>query len=1035
MFKTTVNSKFDLGQQLKQLVNTKSGVGNSKSNDTSQNKENIIRSLQRMRKLQLLIPIRSSISIYSSEDIRRISVGVISNANSSGLGSVNDPFAGTISLSEKCGFCGNLSCPSHFQYIDLHVPICNPMFIRDIVFVLTIMCKCCHRPLITRECAEMRGLLELSNKARLEKMAEMCDGMECTHNHENIGGGPLSACDNNYKFITTELRKSGKITYKLNTKSGVKNEKAIYSMPMKKVKEILDDITDEDAELMGFSRENHPRNMIMEKLIVIPPVARPPVYNDGSVQQDQLTWSYIKIFKESENVKAALSGRESRGKKNKETLLDESVKNLYKEIYEFIYKNEGHKMGNKTFLSIIERIQGKEAHIRSALLGKRTNYSARTVSGGEPALPLGTIRQPACWAPVLTKPVKITDYNYNQVQEWLKAGLITHYKNRVTAFRFECKEGKVFNFNVGDMVDRFAMDGDYTILNRQPSLHKYSMMAHKIKLSPQLTTGIQLSICGAMNNDFDGDENGCFPPQNLQTEAEAMILMDVRENIMSSEQNRPAITLVMNSVMALYMLSKEVYIEDRLFNIILNMLSNKNSLVTLYERLEKYGIHPRSGRALISALLPEDFTFIMNDISIIEGVFVSGTLSKKHLGGSHRSLIQEIWKNYGQYRASDFLTDASWLSNRWIIEEGFTICLRDCADFYMKDGKLCNRNEEIVKTELAKMYNAIDSLSPGESKEEKEFVENQIISYVNITSEVGQIIARKIPVDSNGILVQTNVGSGVKGELANVGTIMGCVGQQFYKKARFPLGMTNGTRSLAYFDVGDHSPEAKGFITHSLFQGLTPVQCFHLQRGGRESLLDTGVNVQETGALQRKMIKNGENLVIANDGSIRNTIGKLLSPIFNSGYSVEHTLLVKTKTGDDVASFIDIKSFAIQANTKRGWLPKNQANIIKKNLENYKEVEYTPFTKEIEIKTDNAFRNVLNTKRISRFEKSRLIGTRAEQIANNAKTTLSFEELGDEYDSLKIAIKEYELGKCPLEVLRRYPNGKNEKIYPTSDFI
>lgn len=1039
MLKKALNGKFDLGQQIKQLGGVKgTGIGrNEKPIDKTQNKENMIKRLQRMRELPLLVPIRSSISIYSSKDIEQISVNKIINGSLTGSGSVNDPFAGTVSLSETCGFCGNISCPSHYQYIDLNVPLCNPMFIREIVAVLASICKCCYRPLLPKTRAYELGILELKGKNRLFKIEEESKGVECTANNDPIEGGPIAHCENRQEFITTELRKTGKITYRLAGKQEESKKKQIFSMSMEKVKEILDGISDEDAEFLGFASDNHPRNLIMEKLIVIPPIARPPATTDGVVQHDQLTLAYVKIFKESMNVKNFIEGNpKKKGKseeKNCSASLDNAIKCLYTSIYELIFKTEGHKMGNKAFLSIIEKIQGKEAHIRSSLLGKRTNYSARTVSGCEPALPLGTVRHPRCWAPVLTKPVKITDLNYHKVQEWMKDGLITDYTNRKSGLRHVCTEGLTYNFKIGDTVSRYSKDGDYTIINRQPSLHKYSMMAHKIKLGDQLTIGIQLSICGAMNNDFDGDENGSFPPQNLQTEAEAMFLLDVRENIMSSEQNRPVITLVMNAVLGFYLLSqKGVFIEDRLFNIIIGMLSNKNSIPTLYERLEKYGVHPRSGAALISALLPEDFTYSGNGITIFEGIFVDGVLSKKHVGGAHRSLIQEIWKNYGQYRTADFITDASWLTNRWIIEEGFTISLKDCADFGMRDGVLYNKNDEVVKGELAKMYNNIDSLEKGESAEEKEFLERQIIGSVNVASEIGQLISKKINVNSNGILMMTNRGSGMKGEEGNIGQIMGCAGQQFYRKARFQPSITSGTRSLPYFDAGDISPEAKGFVKHSFFQGMSPVECFWLQKGGRESLLDTGVNVQETGALQRKMIKGAENIVIANDGSIRNTIGKMLAPIFNSGYAIEHCLNVKNEYGDDVASFIDVKGVITELNVKRGWIPKSHSNLIKSNIENYREVKFTPYEKEIEIKTDNAFRNVLNTKRLSRFEKARLIGTRAEHIANNAPPTI---DVGEEYDSLKIAILEYEQGKCPLHVIRRYPNGKSEIIYPTLEFI
>ena len=222
-------------------------------------------------------------------------------------------------------------------------------------------------------------------------------------------------------------------------------------------------------------------------------------------------------------------------------------------------------------------------------------------------------------------------------------------------------------------MERHLQNGDRIVANRQPTLHRQSMMSYEVVLGPELTIGIHISNTTPMNCDFDGDEGNVWNPQDFEVEAEADILMNVKNNIMSSEANRPIMGLVMNSISGAYLMTRsDTMIDDVLFSELIGMIVRCTWLPTLYSRLMKYGVHPRSGRALFSALLPENFYYNQKGILVMEGILIQGQLKKSHVGTSNRSIIQELWKNYGAQTTSDFFTNATWIINKWLIERGFS---------------------------------------------------------------------------------------------------------------------------------------------------------------------------------------------------------------------------------------------------------------------------------------------------------------------------------------------------------------------------
>jgi DNA-directed RNA polymerase II subunit RPB1 len=998
--------------------------------------------LEKQSMLPLLMIMKSNISVFSWEEMQKIAGPIkVTNGNISGIGSVNDPRMGGIStrLPGKCSHCKQIDCTGHYGLIEFGHPIYNPMFIRDIVAILTCVCNDCGGLLITEDVIKQKGWHHLSPDKRLAEIEEYCKGVDkCLRHNPQVGNGQILPCDRNPTFVTEGLRDKGEITFRRAKNGGKKACKDDEIQPMKisTVITILNRVSDEDAKLLAFSLGSHPRNLIMYGCLVVPTNVRPPLFDGNVKREDKLTRMYMGISKKAEAIR---SGKNPAGKN--------LVNELYTIMKELIYKNENNNnsVGIKEFQSIIERIQGKEALIRGLSMGKRGNYAARTVAGPDSALEFGQIRLPSVWASLLTKRVTVTKFNIEFLQTLFDKGQIQHKISNKTGLREHIGDRNFYKLKVGEVVERWLQNNDRVIINRQPTLHRQSMMAYRVVLGKELTIGLHLSYTTPMNCDFDGDENNAWLPRHFEVEAEAEILLNVKNNIMSSEHNRPVMGLVMNSITSVYLMTKQNnYITSTLFDELANLIVNKDYIKNIDERLNRWGVSKNSGNAILSLILPPDFYYNQKGILIINGVLVSGRLKKSAVGASHRSIIQDLHKKYGSSLTSEFFTNASWVLNKWITERGFSVGLLDMINLYLdpKNKKEVDKNIEVLNKELASIYNKLETLANKlDDPIEESFREKQITNLSNITNGIGIKLANDALTPDNSIAVMTEKGAGTKGAVANIAQMMGAVGQQFLYSKRIQPSITNKTRTLPMFEENDTNPEAYGFIPKSFFYGLNPESLFFLQAGGRPSLLDTALKTQETGSMQHKMTKAFENIVIAYDGSVRNAIGTLFCPLYNSGYDVAEMMVVDNPYSTEFSSFVDIKSLADELNIENGWIPEDvNDKIVSDQQKIYGGIDipnYQIFDEKLldqQILDEKLLDDKINTEQhvysITKFEKSRLVGARAIQLLNGSKPIIKTVS-GVDIDPIDIAIKEYETGNLNMYVVRKATDRSFQKVYPT----
>ena len=980
----------------------------------------VVKANRMLLQLPLLLIKKSVIGTYSYEDSKRIGTIKITNGSFTGTGSVNDPRMGPLKPTDQCAKCGQFDCPGHYGFIDFgEFKIYNPAWIRHVVAVLVCVCNDCAELLITEDIIKEKGFDKLCFDKRLPALEEYCKGNKCHNKKIKLGMGDIINCHPNPTYLTSDLKEKGQISFKKHANKkgrGAQQDKdnKIQIRPITKAIDILSRISDSTARLLGFSKESSPINMIQGGILVCPNIARPPIEENGNEHHDQLTYSFSNIFKKVDGLK------DGRG----------TVEDLYSEVKKLYFGNGGKKLGGREYVSIIERLQGKTSLMRGLSMGKRGDYSARTVAGTDPSLKFGQIRIPKVWACVLTKRITVTNFNIEHLQVLLNGGQITHTYDFGVNLRSPVNMANQLTnpriLKIGDKVERWLENGDRIIINRQPTLHKSSMMAYSVVLGEELTIGLHLYYTTPMNCDFDGDENNAWLPRDFEVEAEAEYLINVKNNLMSPEQNRPNMGLVMNSISAAYLLTyRKLTIDLDLFSELISLITQRKDLPSLKARLNKYGVKENSGQALFSALLPADFFYRNKGIIIIEGILIHGAFKKSNVGVSHRSIVQDLYKAYGSERVAEFFTDASWVLNKWIYERGFSVGILDMVNLKIdpKTKLEYDVNERVLKRELETIYLQLEALSDKcDDKIEEEYRIKRITNISNVSNGIGTKLANDVLTIDNSIAVMTEKGAGTKGAVANIGQMMGSVGQQFYHGERLALTIADGTKLFPCYDRNDPSPEAHAFIPRSFWAGLTPQDLFCLHSGGRESLLDTALKTADVGTIQHRMTKALENIIIAYDSSVRNTNGTMFQPMYNIGYAVEELMMVS----EVLSSFIDIKALVEQLNIKYGFIPKDVAEKVvdlraANNITEFKSVD----------KVDKV-RVEINPNRLDKHEKTRIIGARAVQLANGGKPMV---DIGKEIDFVRIASKEYNAGVLPIYVVRRMPDGEIDKVYPTLENI
>jgi DNA-directed RNA polymerase II subunit RPB1 len=669
---------------------------------------------------------------------------------------------------------------------------------------------------------------------------------------------------------------------------------------------IFEKLSDETIINLGLNPKfSHPKNMILTVIPVSPPQVRPTINMDSTIRsQDDMTHKLIEILKANSLV--------SQIEKNYTNYVYiESINLLQFHVSTYIDNElpgqmQATQRTGRPIKGICQRLKTKEGRIRNNLMGKRVNFSARTVITAEPNIDLDELGVPHTIAKNLTFPETVTSWNMGLLQQYVDNGpeceigtIGAKYVISPDGIRKDLrfvKNGCLLN--IGDTVERHMKDGDLVIFNRQPTLHKMSMMGHRTKIMKHSTFRMNLSATSPYNADFDGDEMNLHMPQSYITKAEIENLMAVPNNIVSGQSNRPVIGIVQDALLSCSKLTSDTtFIKRSDFMSIYMKIRRPLQCIDFTINTDDYF----TGKQLMNIIIPHNFNFKrknnFGEIVVIEnGKYESGRLCKKSLGTSEGGIIHLLWLLYGPREASNFISDLQYICNNWILQHGFSIGISDTFTHSNTQKKVKNAFQ--LAEERVNQIIEVSSTSDNPLFESKI---NQVLN--NAMSNSGRCVQDDIN-DSNNI--HQMVCGGSKGSMINIAQIMGMVGQQNVGGKRITFGYVN--RALPHFKKNDKSAAARGFVKNSYLQGLDPNEFFYHAMGGREGIIDTAVKTSETGYIERRLIKAMEDLTISQDRSFRNSIGDILQFIYGEdGMDASKLLNQKFKVLDD-SDFVTSKT-------------------------------------------------------------------------------------------------------------------------------
>jgi DNA-directed RNA polymerase II subunit RPB1 len=889
---------------------------------------------------------RVDFGIMSAEEIRQISECELYMTNE-GPNSIYDDRMGNLGV--ECGTCGDSArgtqCPGHFGRIELNVPIIHPQFYSVIIKVLKVVCFECSSLLLTEEALQIHNIdsTELITHLNSSSINEFLRTTRVTSEYMSDFNDMLGV--RRLKEIESKLIKSDKAIimcpvcehlqpkYVEQRKGGDVCIRAYYdpddpfTLSSTKIHDILSTMDDRTVELIGFSHNNHPMNMILTVLPVLPTVSRPYVIlKDGEKGDDDISHVIRDIIKH--NVQYKNETRDKKAKVEIERMLNQEIAMLFD-------NSTGRPIQfttSRSFKGFRQRFDTKQGLMRKNCMGKRVDFSARTVISPDPNLKIDEIGVPFdAEFKRMTVPIRLTDHNIDYVvHELAKFKHNPFYREGWKGIRGDEKimdavsvtrDGSTrllkiilqrdphFKFRIGDVIERRLADGDRVMFGRQPSLWKHSMMGFKVKFLPGKTFRLSPVNCTPFNGDFDGDEMNMHVAQGPQAISEVDTVANVKNNILCCQSSKNVIGAIQDTVTGVYLLTQPDTMVSKSDFFDSAFVANVDQAV--YPNFKRWNSLTKksfpeflTGRMLFSLLLPQDFSYSSDGpdghVKIKYGLLLSGTLAKKHIGTVHRSLIHILHEHYSSDTAVKFVENLQAMIMCWLPRRGFSVGKEDC-----------------VVTDTDSIHNVVTRAEMEVSAIEESndpYAEPRVMQALGKAKDIGQRMAKEslaVHADNRNSL-KDMVTAGSKGNYINVTQIGGLLGQQVLDGHRVLPEFGYAGRTLPHFDKNDISPEAKGFIKSSFLHGLSPTEMFLHSKSGREGIINTAVSTQSTGYDSRKMIKAAEDLVVAHDGTVRCVNGSVLQ--FKYGDDGMQTSSMIGVNG--VSQFVDVKQLAKQINNQ-----------------------------------------------------------------------------------------------------------------------
>uniref|UniRef100_A0A8C2A6N3 DNA-directed RNA polymerase subunit n=1 Tax=Cyprinus carpio TaxID=7962 RepID=A0A8C2A6N3_CYPCA len=848
---------------------------------------------------------------------------------------VLDHRMGTSEKDRPCETCGkNLAdCLGHYGYLDLELPCFHVGYFKAIIGILQMICKTCSHILLTKEerlqfldYLRRPGLAYLQKRGLKKKISDKCR-KKTTCVHCSAFNGPVKKCGL-LKIIHEKYKTTKKVVdpmvsdFLQSFDIAIEHNKEVESL-LTRAQENLNPlvalnlfrrIPNEDVPLLLMNPESgKPADLILTRLLVPPLCIRPSVVSDlkSGTNEDDLTMKLTEIIFLNDVIKK----HRMTGAKTQMIMEDWDFLQLQCALYinselSGIPLNMAPKKWTRGF---VQRLKGKQGRFRGNLSGKRVDFSGRTVISPDPNLRIDEVAVPVHVAKILTYPEKVNKANIELMRKLVRNGPDLHpganfiqqrHMQMKRFLKYGNREKMAQELKYGDVVERHMIDGDIVLFNRQPSLHKLSIMAHIACVKPHRTFRFNECVCTPYNADFDGDEMNLHLPQTEEAKAEALVLMGTKANLVTPRNGEPLIAAIQDFLTGAYLLTLKDTFFDRTkaCQIVASILVGKDERIkiSLPPPAILKPIRLWTGKQIFSLILKpsrscpvkanlrtkgkqycgkgEDLCHNDSFVVIQNSELMCGSMDKGTLGsGSKNNIFYILLRDWGQQEAADAMSRLARLTPVYLSNRGFSIGIGDVTP----GQGLLKAKQELLDAGYKKCDEYIEALKTGRLQQQpgctaEETLEALILKELSVIRDhAGSACLRELD-KSNSPLIMALCGS--KGSFINISQMIACVGQQAISGSRVPDGFEN--RSLPHFQKHSKLPAAKGFVADSFYSGLTPTEFFFHTMAGREGLVDTAVKTAETGYMQRRLVKSLEDLCSQYDLTVRSSTGDIIQFIY-----------------------------------------------------------------------------------------------------------------------------------------------------------
>jgi len=834
-------------------------------------------------------------SVLGPEMIRKMSALEVKNPETydkdgypmeSGL---MDPHLGVINPGLRCKTCGQQmkTCPGHFGHLNMIRPVVHSEFSKKVEELMFCTCQSCGRIAMADEkIAELRNIMQTDETVDIVKriLAKTKKGRKCPH------------CSAERKQVILDKPTNFYL-----------DKDRIYPT---QIRDWMEKIPDKDLELFGYNHEKiRPEWFVLTTLQVPPINIRPSITLESGIKsEDDLTHKLVDIIRINIRLKDNIDAGAP------QLIIEDLWDLLQYHVTTYFDNNTAgvppakHRSG-RALRTLVQRLKGKRGRFRYNLTGKRVNFAARSTISPDPYLSIDEIGVPELIAKELTVPEYVTEWNEKAIKKMLK-----EEKNIIYVIRPNGQRKKVTEDNrkeieeelaQGFKVERTLQNGDIILFNRQPSLHRISMMAHYARIVPNKTFRMNPTTCKPYNADFDGDEMNLHVPQTEEGKAEAKNLMLCSRQVISPRHGGPVIVMDEDMVSGCFTLTLKS-----------TKFEKEYAMKLFYElgvtELPEPDIEGKyySGKLVFSQALPKDLNLAYETYScglvkrsgmckeckkedcgfdsyvrIKNGQLMSGVIDAASLGERKGMLVDALFREYGPDTLERFYSTMCRIAPAIITRKGMTAGI----DEYQTSEATEKLRTELVAEELEATDKLVADFRkgtlehiPGKTLEES-FETRMMVEGAKVRSKIEkQILKEKVeqtllsatPYYNTAIIILSKA----KGSPLNLTNMSGFLGQVSVREGRPKRGFKGRLSSINR--KGDIGAIAGGFVQNNFIQGLNVREFFIHSMGGRQGEVDTSVATKVSGYLYRRLANSLKDLMVHNDETVRTANKNLIQFVY-----------------------------------------------------------------------------------------------------------------------------------------------------------